>query len=177
MPRTRDLTETQAATPGEKSRRTPSFTEQQCSRQEKPPERPHPGTTSEAAQERTPGSRDRDFEQDAGMPFLNGGPNRRRRHWQEIRRESGITSKPSDNPGRWHRIQDSKAESRHDDANPNTRQLGRRKGVSHKERIEHFARWHKDETDDQVLDFLKKEQDRYIANNYFKDDSNDKTES
>ena len=121
--------DTQAATPGEKSRRTPSFTERRCNKQENPSERHHPGNTSEAAQMSTQSSSDRDIEQDADPVFLHGRPNRREQNWRKNRGEgSKVTSQPSDNPGRWLQSRGSEVQSRPHERKSNTSKLGQLKG-------------------------------------------------
>jgi hypothetical protein len=119
---TRDLTEKQAATTGQKSQG--DWRKQAL--YNLPSERPHSGNTSEAAQERTSSSSDRDLKQDAGNVLTDRRQQLRERRWKETRNGRGVVAASTENRTQRYRIQESKAGSR--DAHSNIRQLGERKG-------------------------------------------------
>jgi hypothetical protein len=125
---------------------------------------------SEAAQERTSSSSDRDLEQGA-MAFTDRRLKLRERHWLAHRNDGGVAAASTENRTHRYRIQESKAESRHNDANSNTRQLGRRKGLWNSAQIDSFAQWHKGELSAPMLDLQQCYQDQYIQNNYHKDET------
>ena len=115
MARMRDLTDRKAATTGQK-----------------PPEDwrkkalyklGSPGNTSEAAQERTSSSSDRD----AGNVLPNRRERLREQRWKENRSDRGVAAASSNSPGRWLQSRGSEAKFKHD-ANSKTRQLGELKG-------------------------------------------------
>src|SRR5689334_22342687 len=84
-------------------------------------ERHHPENTSEAAQERTSSSSDRNIEPDVDIALLNRGQTGRRRRWEVNRSDRGVTSEPGDSPKYW---QGSRAESGPDDGTSNTSEFG-----------------------------------------------------
>jgi hypothetical protein len=114
---TRDLTEKQAATTGPKS--------QGDWRKQALYNLPH---TSEAAQERTSSSSGQDLKQDVGNVLADRRQQLRERRWKETRSGSGVVAASTENRTQRYRIQESKAESRHNDTNSNPHQLGERKG-------------------------------------------------
>jgi hypothetical protein len=123
----------------------------------------------EAAQERTSSLSDRDLEQGA-MAFTDRRLKLRERRWLAHRNDGGDAAASTKHQIHWHRRQESKAKFRRNDAHPNLRKLGRRKGWSSDD-INDFKNWHEGKADNEYWDHIQCQQDQYIQNNYHKDET------